>query len=196
MIIIGITGTLGSGKGTAVEYLKDKYGFKHFSASDFINEEVTRRGLPINRDNQQIVANDLRTKYGGSFVAENLYERAMKVGDNAVLESLRAIGEIESLRKKPGHFYLLAVDADSKVRYDRVTTKRKGEKDSVTYEHFVEQEQKEMHDSSPGGMNIAQCMKMADAHIDNSGNMEELQTQIDEFIRPLLALPTENKSSI
>ena len=186
MIIIGITGTLGSGKGTVVEYLKNNYGFKHFSASDFINEEITRRGLPINRDNQRLVANELRTKYGGSYVAENLYDRAMKFGGNAVLESLRAVGEIESLRKNPGKFYLLAVDADPKIRYDRVTTKRKGEKDQVSYEHFVEQEQKEMHDTSAGGMNIAQCMKMANAHIDNSGSIEQLQNQVDKFVKPLL----------
>lgn len=186
MIIIGITGTLGSGKGTVVEYLKTKYGFKHFSASDFINEEINRRNLPINRDNQRLVANELRATHGGSFVAENLYDRAMEFGDNSVLESLRAIKEIGALRKKSGNFYLLAVDADPKIRYDRVTTQRRGEKDRVSYEHFLKQEQKEMHDTSPGGMNIAECMKMADARVNNNGNIEELNEAIDKFIQPLL----------
>ncbi len=186
MIIIGITGTLGSGKGTVVEYLKTRYDFKHFSASGFINEEITHRGLVINRDNQRIVANDLRTNYGASYVAENLYEQAMKFGANSVLESLRAIGEIEALRKKPGNFYLLAIDADPKVRYDRVTTQRRGEKDNVSYEHFLEQEQKEMHDTAPGGMNIAKCMAMADGYVNNNNDLESLYQQVDEFIKPLL----------
>ncbi|HEX3095769.1 MAG TPA: AAA family ATPase, partial [Patescibacteria group bacterium] len=46
MIIIGITGTAGSGKGTVVEYLVSKYGFKHYSARGFITEELVRRNLP------------------------------------------------------------------------------------------------------------------------------------------------------
>lgn len=38
MHIIGITGTLGAGKGTIVEYLKDKKGFAHFSVREFLKE--------------------------------------------------------------------------------------------------------------------------------------------------------------
>jgi len=43
MIIIGITGTLGAGKGTVVEYLQEK-GFRHYSARGFITKEVEKRG--------------------------------------------------------------------------------------------------------------------------------------------------------
>ena len=35
MLIIGITGTIGAGKGTIVKYLIDKYKFKHFSFVTF-----------------------------------------------------------------------------------------------------------------------------------------------------------------
>lgn len=41
MIIIGITGTLGAGKGTVVEYLKTK-GFKHFSVREFLTQEIKK----------------------------------------------------------------------------------------------------------------------------------------------------------
>ena len=40
MVIIGITGTLGAGKGTIVDYLKEERGFLHFSARQFIIEEI------------------------------------------------------------------------------------------------------------------------------------------------------------
>ena len=39
--VFGITGTNGSGKGTVVEFLKQK-GFKHYSASELILEEIVK----------------------------------------------------------------------------------------------------------------------------------------------------------
>ncbi|MDR0438308.1 MAG: AAA family ATPase, partial [Bacteroidales bacterium] len=49
-MIIGITGTIGAGKGTIVDYLVSQKGFLHFSVRDFLSEEIERRGLPVNRD--------------------------------------------------------------------------------------------------------------------------------------------------
>ena len=45
MNIIGITGTLGAGKGTIVDYLVQKKGYLHYSVRAFLSEEVKRRGL-------------------------------------------------------------------------------------------------------------------------------------------------------
>lgn len=186
MIIIGITGTLGSGKGTVVKYLKDKHGFKHYSSSGFINEEVIRRGLPVNRDNQRIVANELRATHGGGYVAEQLYARAAAAGGNSVIESLRSTGEIETLRKLDQPFYLLAVDADQKTRYDRII-QRGSEKDNISFEHFQEQEEKELNDTKAGGIRLLACIEMADAHVENNGDLEALHKQIDNIIAPLLS---------
>ena len=60
MIIIGITGTLGAGKGTIVDYMVNNLNFVHYSVRGFISEEIKRRGLEVNRDNLTAVANDLR----------------------------------------------------------------------------------------------------------------------------------------
>ena len=75
-MIIGITGTLGAGKGTVVDYLVQTHGFKHYSARAFITEEIKKRGLPIDRDSMVLVANDLRTKHTSSFILEELYNQA------------------------------------------------------------------------------------------------------------------------
>lgn len=185
MIIIGITGTAGSGKGTVVEYLQVKYGFKHYSARGFIVEELDRRDLEHTRDNMRVVANELRATHGASFVAENLYDRAMSAGGNAVMESLRAVGEVTALRAKPGKFYLWATDADPKVRYERIKA-RKSSTDFISFEEFMVQEQKEMADTSEGGMQIGQCIAMADAKFINEGSIKDLQAEIDAAIAPLL----------
>ena len=54
-MIIGITGTLATGKSTVAKILVEK-GFKHYSVRDFLVQEITRRGVGVTRDNMVEVA--------------------------------------------------------------------------------------------------------------------------------------------
>lgn len=181
MIIIGITGTIGAGKGTVVEYLIDKKGFKHFSARAFLIEEIEKRGLENNRDSMVLVANDLREKNSPSFVADELFKRALESGDNCVIESLRTSGEIESLKSK-GNFTLLAIDADPKIRYERVIG-RSSSTDNISFEKFLADEQREMESTDPNKQNLNKCIGMADFVINNDGTLEELNSKLEEILK-------------
>lgn len=184
-IIIGITGTIGAGKGTIVEYLVKNKGFVHFSArEDVINKEIEKRGLPITRDNMFLVANDLRKKHGSSYIAEELFKMAQNSDKNCILESLRTVGEIESLKKK-GKFFLFAVDAEQKIRYDRVQERKNAQSDNVSFEKFIEQEETEMKSDDPNKQNLIKCIGIADYVFDNKGTFEDLHKQIDEVIKKL-----------
>ena len=44
-IVIGITGTNGAGKGTVVDYLKEKYKFEHFSARRLLYKIMDAKGM-------------------------------------------------------------------------------------------------------------------------------------------------------
>ena len=178
-IIIGITGTLGAGKGTIVDYLKEK-GFKHYSAREFINNEIKRRGLPINRDNMVVVGNDLRKKFGSCYVAEALYKLALKDGGNCILESLRTPGEILTMRQI-GQFYLFAIDAPAKVRYERII-KRNSETDNISFKEFVDNENREMNSNDPHKLNLKATAEMADFKFDNSGTFKDLYKQVDQVL--------------
>ena len=185
MIIIGITGTLGAGKGTVGEYLVSEYGFKHFSAREFIADEIVRRGFPVNRDTLTEVSNDIRAENHPGFILEQLYARALKHGGSSVIESVRTPGEIQTLKKK-GVFYLLAVDADPKVRYERVIL-RKSATDQVSFDKFMLDEKREMESTDPNKQNIAACVKQADFVINNDGNLKDLHTQVDTIMKKLQA---------
>ena len=175
-MIIGITGTLGAGKGTVVEYLIIKKGFKHYSMSGFIAEEITRRGLPVNRDTLTEVGTSLRQQNGPDYLTRKLYERAVAAGGDAVIESLRSVGEVENLKKHGALIW--AVDADIRLRYERIT-RRKSEKDSVSFEKFVADEERESHNKEPYKMNLPKCISMADKILTNNGTQEELFAQVE-----------------
>lgn len=173
-MIIGITGTLGAGKGTVVEYLKTK-GFIHYSARDFFVEEVKRRNLTVNRDTITETANDLRTKNGPDYVLKTLFSRATETGGDSVIESIRALAEGEFVK---AHGQLWAVDADRKARYERII-RRASETDVISFDKFVEDEEREMNSTDPAKQNIAGVMKTADVVLTNNGTPEELFAQVE-----------------
>lgn len=178
-MIIGITGTLGAGKGTVVEYLKTK-GFTHYSAREFFIEEVKRRGLEVNRDNITDTADDLRAKRGPGFLAEILLERAQKAGGDAVIESIRSVGEAEYMKSRGA--FLWAVDADIQKRYERIQL-RASETDRVSFEKFVADEQREFANEDPTRGNIKKVMEMSDNTFQNNGTQEELFTQVESALK-------------
>ncbi|MEI6885658.1 MAG: AAA family ATPase [Bacteroidota bacterium] len=183
MICIGITGTLGAGKGTVVEYLEKSRGFKHYSVRGFLLDIIKRESMPENRDSMFQLGNRLRKEHGPSYVVDCLYEDAAAGGKNFIIESIRTPGEAASLRSK-GKFILLAVDADPQTRYNRIT-ERKSETDSVSFETFLENEEREMTSEDPNKQNLKECIRMADFVLDNSGSKEELYAQLEAILKKL-----------
>jgi len=177
-MIIGITGTNGSGKGTVVEYLVQK-GFSHFSGREFITEEIVRRGMPVNRDSTNVVANDLRKTHHPAYIAEQLLARAQEQEGNAIIESIRAIGEAEFLKSKGALIW--GVDADRKTRYER-SVLRGTALDKISFEKFCEQEDREMNQKKKFDMNIAGIMAIADHVFTNDGTLEELHAQVEKVL--------------
>lgn len=178
MIIIGITGTIGAGKGTLVEYLVEKKGFVHYSVRGFLIEELNKRKMEVNRDTMVLLANELREKNSPSYIIDQLFEQAKQAGKDAVIESIRTPGEVESLRKKD-NFCLLAVDADSNIRYERIV-QRNSETDHISFEEFLSNEQREMTSTDPNKQNLSKCIAMANYRLSNNGTIDELYKQLEE----------------
>ena len=179
-MIIGITGTLGAGKGTVVKYLVENQGFKHMSARAFFQEQMEKEGIPVNRDTMIEFANSLRAKYGGDYVFRELFKKAEAVGGDVVIESLRTVGEAKALKENEGAL-LLAVDADQQLRYERIHG-RGSPLDQVTFEKFVEQENTEMRSDDEHKQNIAAVMDLADHTIYNDNNTEALFREVEAFL--------------
>jgi dephospho-CoA kinase len=184
MLIIGITGTIGAGKGTVVDYLTSRYGFKHYSVRKYLTELLQDQGIEPNRDHFTALANSLREKNNSpSFIIEELYRTASMHGDDAIIESIRTLGEIDKLRTLD-NFILLAVDAEQSLRYQRVFA-RNSETDAIGYEKFKSDEDREMKSSNPNNQNLADCIALADYTIFNNDGLTELHEAIDHIIEKI-----------
>lgn len=184
MITIGITGTLGSGKGTIVDYLVRQKGFTHFSVREFLLNEIRERQLPENRDSMVIVANELRKQNSPSFITDQLYEKSLIQNKNAIIESIRTPGEAESLRSK-GEFYLFAVDADPKIRFERIKL-RNSETDHIDFDTFIANEKREMTATDPNKQNLKKCREMADFVFYNDGSRDDLKQAVEQVIKKII----------
>ncbi len=181
MIVIGITGTNGSGKGTVVDYLVETKGFKHYAARDFLTRSLRERGTPVDRSSMRLLANELRALHEPAYVVKELYGQAVTDGcERVVIESVRNIGEAEFL-KSIGAF-LIAVDADQMLRYTRVQARRSST-DQVDFLTFLEHEEREMHPVGPHDMDLRGVMNLSDVTIMNDGSLSELQQQIDAGLK-------------
>jgi dephospho-CoA kinase len=180
MKIIGITGTIGAGKGTLVDYLVNHYGYQHYSVRNYLIREAQKQNLPLNRDTYVQIANTLRKIHSPSFIIDELYKEAANNGVNAIIESIRTPGEIASLREKDD-FTLWAIDAEPKIRYERIVA-RQSETDRISFDIFLSNEQREMSSTDPNKQNLAACIMQADVLFMNNDNMETLFEQVEAYL--------------
>ena len=181
-MLIGVTGTLASGKDTLSNYLQGK-GFFHFSLSDAIREECDRRGLPKDRDTLVAVGNELRGALGNDILAKRAVEAIEKFErKNSVITSIRNPDEVRFLKKIPG-FKLISVDAPIKMRYQRIV-ERKRDSDFVDFATFKAQEEKEMS-GAVHEQDLKSVIGMADYEIVNDGMMEEFERKIEQVLKEI-----------
>ena len=130
-----------------------------------------------------LVANELRADHSPSYIAEQLLAQAEVSGGNCIIESIRTVGEVTALKKKGG-FYLFAVDADSKLRYERVL-QRGSETDHISYETFIANEQREMTSMDPNKQNLAACQAFEYFKFDNNHSFEDLYKQVEVVLEKI-----------
>ncbi len=172
-MIIGVTGTLASGKDTVSELLEKK-GYKHISLSQILRRELIKIGESIDTANLTKFGNKIRHERGEGYLAKEALKEAT---DKTILSSIRQPGEVVTLKKDP-RFVLIAVDADAQKRWERLE-KRKREGDPASFEDMMAIEHKQLKKYGSKDMQLDVVMAMADYRIDNNGTLEELKKNVD-----------------
>ncbi len=172
--VIGIIGTIGSGKDVAGDYLAGKLNIPSFQISSPLKQICIDNGAEPTRENLIALGTKLASEYGDGYLAEYILERMPK---KAIITGMRQLGQIAVL-KKSSNLKLIAIDADPMIRFNRVVNNGKlGE--ANTFEEFVAKEKAE--NSAPNVQRLFECLELADCHVVNNGSLEELYIQLDQI---------------
>ncbi len=211
-IIIGLTGSFGSGCSKKVApILRDKFNFKIYSVADILEEEAKDRNISIETKRKkekrkilQDIGNEMRKEdiergNGGGVLIRKIMELAQKEADekDIVINSIKNPCEVAELKRYP-NAYLIAIDASSNIRWERV-------KDE-TYEGDLNQfREDDNRDKDEGlkckdirgqeyyyGQQVQKCIDLADILIDNDENFktprekEDFEREIEGYIKLIL----------
>lgn len=180
-MIIGLTGRIASGKQVIVDYLIKK-GFRYYTISNIIREEASKRGIAIERKNLQDLGNEVRNTDGPGAWTKRLIAK-MEQGQNYVIDGIRNPGEIIELRKLK-NFYLIAIDAPQKQRFERFI-KRAKPSDPHTWEDFLVIDKRDFGEDDLNGQQVGLCIKMNDFSINNSGYVEDFLRKFEEVFEKI-----------
>lgn len=183
-LLIGVTGTFGSGKSTAADFFESR-GFKRIVLSSFLEEEVIKRGVAkITRKILQDIGNEWRKKYGVSILATKAQAHLQKESiQRAVIDGVRNVGEIDEF-KKDQRFVLLAIVADRKVRFERLIKLKRREQ--LTWEIFTKLDRRDLGlGQKKTGLHVAECIALADYFIDNNHGIDEFYKKLEKFIKSI-----------
>ena len=189
-MIIGLVGTIACGKGVVADYLIKKYGYTSFSLSSIVHDEVKRRGITnFTRTTLQDIGDELRRGEGDGVLAKRAIDQLNRSSllnqlnrQKIIIEGIRNPGEVEYLRSIPG-FFLIAVDADQKIRYQRVL-KRGKQWDPKYWESFLKIDERDSSDGeNTNGQQVRKCMEMAEVKIENNDGIEELIKKLEPALQ-------------
>ena len=179
-IIIGIAGEIASGKGVVTQHLQDKYDAKKYRMSDALKDILTRLHLDVVRENLSSLSLGLRNLYGQDILIDALIQDIKKSeSEFVIVDGVRRIAELEQL-KKLDNFKLFYLEADPKIRYERLKKRDEKEDDKLkTFEQFQKDSQLETEKT------ILELKDSTDYLIDNGGDLDQTYRRIDEIIEEI-----------
>ena len=180
-IIIGLVGQIACGKEAVKKYLAKKYNTKDCKFSTPLRDVIERIGIQESRENLQKLSTSLRANFGEDLLAKVIAMDASKLDSEiVVIDGVRRMADMKYLKELP-NFYLIKVEVDAKIRYQRMVARNEnaGDKDK-TFEQFIADQNNETEKEIPTVMDFAKIS------IDNNGTLEELYRKTDKVISDIL----------
>ena len=174
--VIGIIGTVASGKDLLGEYLSKKLEIPIFQISQPIIDTAKKRGIPLTRKNTTKFAQEFAREFGEDYSARIYLE---KITDKGIITGMRQLAQIDYL-KKNSNLILIAIDAEPEIRFQRAKERNKI-KEATTLKEFIQDEKEE--NSGDNVQKIFNCIKLADYKINNNSTLDELYSKIDKIIK-------------
>ncbi|MDD4860193.1 MAG: AAA family ATPase [Dehalococcoidales bacterium] len=177
--VVAIVGMAGSGKSEAARVF-EAHGYARVRFGDITDEELRRRGLPLNEQNERAVREALRKEHGMAAYAKlslPRIEAALKKS-NVVADGLYSWEEYKLLKDHFGDkFTLIAVATSPATRYRRLASRPHR---PLTQEEAASRDRAEIENLNKGGP-----IAMADFVIRNDSAVTVLQKETERIIAQL-----------
>jgi len=189
-MIIGLTGSMGCGKGEIVKILQ-KEDFLYITLSMMVREEARKRGIEEEREKLMEVGNSMRREEGSGVLARRAVAKILASGhDKWVIDGIRNPAEIDELRKinagrekadfvgvvdgKDFRAFIVGVNTEMELLISRILSRTR-EGDAKTRDEIIRKIDRELGVGEPeDGQQVAKCLQKVDVMIDNNGTLEEL----------------------
>lgn len=177
-LLIGLSGTNGSGKDSVGHLLANNYGYLFISVTELLRKEAEKRGWAVDRKSLRTISSEWRKEFGLGVLIDKAveeYEPQKEHYKGLAIASLRNPGEADRVHELGGT--VLWLDANPRVRYERIqrnaALRARAEEDNRTFEQFLEDEKAEMY--APSGsdatvLNMLAVKEHSDIIIDNDSN--------------------------
>jgi len=183
MKLYGLSGTNGSGKDSVADFLVKNHGFLFVSVSDLLRKEAKNRGEAIEREVLRTISAEWRREHGLGVLVDKAVEFYKSQGGDddysgLVVASLRNPGEVKRIHELGGE--VIWIDADPKIRYDRIYIRQRTAEDDKTFEQFELEEKAEMqHSGDEATLSLSGVKETADKTlINNENSLESLAEKV------------------
>lgn len=190
--LIGLAGAAGSGKDMAAEIICREFEAENLSTGDLIRT-ITRHiyRLPPDfnpvRDQLFEVATFIRNEIDPATTVKLCILQAKELNiELALLSGLRTVGEADALKAAGG--VIIGIDADPKLRYERIYSRQRDTESNKTYEEFLVQDAFENDgvSDSGAGRGIRYIVAGADVVIPNNDSIEAFEAAVKTTLSGLL----------
>jgi len=169
--------------------LAERHNYLFVSGSDILRAEASRRGLPVEREILRTISAEWRRESGLGVLIDKavaVFNAEPGKYSGLAIASLRNPGEVVRVHELGGQ--VIWVDADPKIRYDRIFSRQRTDEDNKTFEQFLQEEQDEMeHSGDAATLSSAGVKAGADIFIDNNGSdIEEFKHQAEKDLTKYL----------
>ena len=177
MKLVALVGMPGSGKSEVARVFESR-GYKKIRFGDITDEEVGKRGLELNEQNERCVREDLRKQYGmPAYAVLSLpkIEAALKTSD-VVVDGLYSWEEYKYLKDKiRGKLNLVAVWSPPSLRYMRLENRK--------VRPLTEQQARARDFAEIENVNKGGPIAMADFTLRNDSTLRELTDQTNKILK-------------
>lgn len=183
-VIIGLTGPFGSGCSTLRKALEKFRQFQGFKLSEEVRSEAKNRGMEPTKHNLQDIGNDLRLKYGNNYLAVKTIEKMETTqSTRCAIHGFRHPAEVQEFRKY-FNFFLVAVDASTQIRWDRVKESYRGNQ-----KLFDDDDKRDRDEGLSYGQQVLRCVEQADVIFLNeeqyptaAAREEKIKSRFDQYL--------------